>query len=86
MAHLRLFRPAVFILILSLLLPACSLRPAVKIGFTAQLSGKQSELGSAMRNGVQLAVEQINAAGGIHGRPIQLLGEFITIETLLPQD
>lgn len=75
MAYLRLIRLAVIFLILSLFLPACGLRPAVKIGFAAQLSGKQSELGSAMRNGVQLAVEQVNAAGGIRGRPIQLLIE-----------
>jgi branched-chain amino acid transport system substrate-binding protein len=36
-------------------------------------SGPTSSLGIAGRNGMQLAVEQTNAAGGIHGRPIELL-------------
>ncbi len=52
---------------------ACSLRPQIKVGFAGELSGKQSELGIAARNGVQLAVETINDAGGIHGRQIELL-------------
>ncbi len=43
------------------------------IGFDVQLTGKQSELGIQERNGVQLAVEKINAEGGISGRKIQLL-------------
>ena len=32
-------------------------------------------MGEAGRNGVMLAVEQHNAAGGIKGRPIELLVE-----------
>lgn len=43
------------------------------IGFSAQLTGKQAELGVQERNGVQLAVEEINAAGGIAGRKISLI-------------
>lgn len=47
-------------------------RPIV-IGFSAQLTGKQSELGIQERNGVQLAVENINSSGGINGREVKLI-------------
>jgi branched-chain amino acid transport system substrate-binding protein len=43
------------------------------IGFSAQLTGGQAELGVQERNGVQLAVEKINASGGIAGRKISLI-------------
>lgn len=43
------------------------------IGFSAQLTGSQAELGVQERNGVQLAVENINESGGICGRKIYLL-------------
>ena len=43
------------------------------IGFSAQLVGKQSELGVQERNGAQLAIEKINESGGIDGNKISLL-------------
>lgn len=43
------------------------------MGFVAQLTGVQAELGVQERNGVQLAVEEINAARGVAGRPIELI-------------
>lgn len=43
------------------------------LGFVAQMTGKQAELGVQERNGVILAVEQINAAGGIDGRMLELV-------------
>ncbi len=45
----------------------------VRIGFVATLTGNQAELGVQERNGVQLAVEDINAAGAVNGRPIELI-------------
>lgn len=48
----------------------CS-RPLV-IAYAGTLTGKNSELGIQGRNGVVLAVEEINAAGGINGTPIAL--------------
>ena len=45
----------------------------IPIGFVAQLTGHQAELGVQERNGTMLAVEQLNAAGGIDGRKIELL-------------
>jgi branched-chain amino acid transport system substrate-binding protein len=61
---------------LILILPAgCQILKPIQIGFTAELTGKQNELAVNMRNGVQLAVEDINASGGINGRQIELLIE-----------
>lgn len=48
-------------------------REPVYIGFSGQLTGYQAELGVQERNGAWLAVEDINAAGGINGRPLVLL-------------
>lgn len=66
------------LLLASLLLSACepnaekAIEP-VRLGVIVDTSGPTSSLGIAGRNGMQLAVEQTNAAGGIHGRPIELL-------------
>jgi branched-chain amino acid transport system substrate-binding protein len=54
-------------------LASCSGQKPLRVGFAAQLSGVQGELGVQERNGVQLAVEEVNAAGGIDGRPIDLI-------------
>ncbi|MFX5574865.1 ABC transporter substrate-binding protein, partial [Acinetobacter baumannii] len=35
--------------------------------------GRASTAGQAYRNGLSLALEQINESGGIHGRPLQLI-------------
>ena len=48
-------------------------KPVIKIGFAGGLTGRYSDLGTAGRNGVILAVEEINKAGGINGRPLELL-------------
>jgi branched-chain amino acid transport system substrate-binding protein len=45
----------------------------IRVGFAAQLTGVQAELGVQERNGVQLAVEKINADGGVAGRPVELI-------------
>lgn len=62
-------------LLMSLLitLGACSPKPDIRIGFLGGLSGKFSDLGIATRNGALLAIEQVNAAGGIDGRKLVLV-------------
>lgn len=52
---------------------ACQKQEPVRIGFVGGLSGKVADLGVPGRNGAQLAVEQRNAAGGINGRPVELV-------------
>ncbi|BAO90038.1 ABC transporter substrate-binding protein [Caballeronia cordobensis] len=45
----------------------------IKIGWLSSLTGPLSSAASAENQGVQFAVEQINAAGGIDGRKIELI-------------
>lgn len=56
-----------------LLVSACQKKEPVRIGFLGGITGRVADLGIAGRNGVQLAVEQRNAAGGINGRPVELV-------------
>jgi branched-chain amino acid transport system substrate-binding protein len=51
----------------------CTGREPLRVGFVAQLTGVQAELGVQERNGVQIAVEEINATGSVAGRPIELI-------------
>ncbi len=46
---------------------------ALRIGLSGPFSGGSSPMGESMRNGVRLAVHEINATGGIDGRPIELI-------------
>ncbi len=48
-------------------------KPPLKIGFVGSLTGRYSDLGTSGRNGVMMAVEEINKAGGINGRPVKLI-------------
>jgi len=47
----------------------------IRIGEFGALSGDTATFGETTHEGVQMAVEEINAAGGIHGRKIQLITE-----------
>jgi branched-chain amino acid transport system substrate-binding protein len=64
-------------LIMAALLVACSEsdkpQQPIRLGVIVDMSGASASLGISGRNGVQLAIEQRNASGGIHGRPIQML-------------
>ena len=45
----------------------------IKIGVDGPLTGGSSSMGVSMRDGVKLAVAEINAKGGLLGRPLQLV-------------
>ncbi|HKS29283.1 MAG TPA: ABC transporter substrate-binding protein [Pyrinomonadaceae bacterium] len=47
----------------------------IKVGLYADLTGQTSSFGQSTKNGVQMAVDEINKAGGINGRQVQLLVE-----------
>ncbi|CAG0964133.1 partial Leucine-, isoleucine-, valine-, threonine-, and alanine-binding protein, partial [Anaerolineae bacterium] len=69
----HLIQLGLLIWIAAFFLVSCAGNVPIRVGFVAQLTGVQAELGVQERNGVQLAVEEINAAGGIAGRPIELI-------------
>ena len=68
-----LFSAVGLVVVSALCLSTCIGNTPIPVGFVAQLTGVQAELGVQERNGVQLAVEQINAAGGVAGRRIELM-------------
>lgn len=45
----------------------------IMIGFLGELSGNFAVWGVPARNGMQMAVDDINAAGGVDGRPLELV-------------
>lgn len=45
----------------------------IVVGQSAALTGPQAGFGIAMRDGVQAALHAVNKAGGINGRPVQLI-------------
>jgi branched-chain amino acid transport system substrate-binding protein len=45
----------------------------LKVGMATTLSGAIALFGVANQNGAQLAVDQLNAAGGVLGRPVELI-------------
>ena len=47
----------------------------IKLGFIAPLTGEASSIGLNNRAAAELAVEEVNAAGGINGRKIEMVYE-----------
>ena len=47
--------------------------PPIKVGFSMPLSGDNAATGQKALNGAKLAVDQINAKGGVLGRPLELV-------------
>lgn len=46
---------------------------AIKIGVSGPYTGGSSSMGVSMRDGVRLAVKEINAAGGVAGKKIEII-------------
>ena len=70
-------KTAIFRLIAACSLAAAFLAPAVAaepivFGLVDEVTGPQAEAGLLTAQGVKLAIEEINGAGGVNGRPIEL--------------
>jgi len=52
---------------------ACSQTKPVKIGFVSDLSSRNSAIGIQARNGLNMAIEEINSNGGIRGRKLEAI-------------
>src|SRR6187399_1056449 len=68
MAGLRSF----FIFALALSAPALA-QETIKIGLVTALSGQSARAGEAITRGLQIAIDELNAAGGVLGRKFELL-------------
>lgn len=66
-------RAVLMMILVSLILVSCGMKESVQIGFVGTLSGPNSSIGIAMRDGLLLKVEEVNEQGGIDGRLIELI-------------
>jgi branched-chain amino acid transport system substrate-binding protein len=57
------------------LIPASHAADPIKVGVVTPLSGSYAPIGKQVRWGAELAVKEINAAGGVGGRPFELIFE-----------
>ncbi|HYM90061.1 MAG TPA: ABC transporter substrate-binding protein [bacterium] len=55
--------------------PSRGAAPAVTIGVAAPLTGPRALLGRNFRQGVELALDEINEAGGVLGQPLRVIFE-----------
>ena len=64
--------------LLALLALCCALAlgaEPVRLGFFMSITGRDASFGEASLNGARLAVDELNAAGGVLGRPLALVVE-----------
>jgi branched-chain amino acid transport system substrate-binding protein len=57
------------------LIPALRAADTIKVGEYASLTGKEAGFGQTSHHGVVLAIEEINAAGGVLGKKLELVYE-----------
>ena len=55
--------------------PSLSAQEPIKIGQFASLTGKEASLGQSSNKGTLMAIDDLNAAGGVLGRPLLLVTE-----------
>ncbi|MEO6853781.1 MAG: ABC transporter substrate-binding protein [Rhodoferax sp.] len=67
----KLASHAVFASAIVCLAAAATAAEPIKIGVSGPFTGGSSSMGVSMRDGVKLAVEEINKAGGVMGRQLQ---------------
>ena len=67
------FRPLLALLVTAALAGGVSAQETIKIGEYASLTGKEAAFGQSSHKGTLLAVEELNAAGGVLGRQIELI-------------
>lgn len=63
----------ILVLLFSVMTIGCKDTKTIKIGMVGTLSGANSEIGTAMKDGFLLRVDEVNLSGGINGRKIEVL-------------
>ncbi|KAA8996916.1 ABC transporter substrate-binding protein [Affinibrenneria salicis] len=68
-----LYRLAAAALSATACLASYAAEPPIKIGLVAALSGQSAKSGEALTRGLTVAINEINAAGGVKGRQLELV-------------
>ena len=83
-------RIVVLILLLMLIfsLTSCSVfnKKPIQIGFVGTLQGPTADLALNGRRGVEIAIDEINADGGIDGRPVVLVVKDSINDVMVSKD
>ncbi len=74
-SHQRFARMSAVALATAVSLGSALAAQPIKIGVAEALSGPAAQYGVSIRNGFEMAVEEINAAGGVNGSKIELVIE-----------
>lgn len=69
----QVFSSVILGVFLCILFVSCGPQKPIVLGYSAALSGRVSEIGVAGSRGAELAIRLANEAGGIQGRPVELL-------------
>ena len=74
MSYERIKRVVICVmLVCALVVPGFAQEEPIKVGLISSLTGSVSTYGQSVRNAVTMAVDDINASGGILGRQINLV-------------
>ncbi len=68
------------VLCLGVFAPAALAEDVIKVGGLAVLTGPYAEYGQAVQKGVDLYIEQLNAAGGVDGKKVEVIWEDTTAD------
>ena len=66
-------RAVALVAIFSFFLSGCGPQAPIRLGYIGGLSGRVADLGEAGRNGALMAIEEVNAQGGLNGRLVELV-------------
>lgn len=66
---------ALFVACLAFVTAVASAQDTVKIGVITSLTGRFAEFGEQHKAGIQAALEDVNAAGGVNGAPVEVVFE-----------
>ena len=67
-----MLHPLPLVLVAALLAGAAQAAEPIRVGEYASLTGKEAAYGGTSHKGIVLAVEELNARGGVLGRPLEL--------------